>query len=83
MPRRCAEKRDDMMNDENNATENERERDFNERLGGMTVLVAGLGVSGRSIVEVLDHRAKRVISVDEHKPICTPSTTWIGIRSTW
>ncbi len=57
-----------MMNDENNATENERERDFNERLGGMTVLVAGLGVSGRSIVEVLDHRAKRVISVDEHKP---------------
>ena len=60
--------RDDMMNDENNATEKERERDFNERLGGMTVLVAGLGVSGRSIVEVLDHRAKRVISVDEHKP---------------
>lgn len=33
-----------------------------------TVLVAGLGVSGRSMVEVLKGRAKSVISVDEHKP---------------
>ena len=33
-----------------------------------TVLVAGLGVSGRSAVDVLRRRAKRVISVDERRP---------------
>jgi UDP-N-acetylmuramoylalanine--D-glutamate ligase len=34
----------------------------------MTVVVAGLGVSGSSIVEVLRDRAGRVITVDEKKP---------------
>lgn len=34
-----------------------------------TVLVAGLGISGRSSQEVLTGRAKRVITVDEHKAI--------------
>ena len=33
-----------------------------------TVVVAGLGVSGRGVVEVLTGRAGRVIAVDEHKP---------------
>ena len=32
-----------------------------------TVVVAGLGVSGRSVREVLAGRAKRVIGVDEHR----------------
>ena len=32
-----------------------------------TVVVAGLGISGRSMVDVLKSRAKQVISVDEHK----------------
>lgn len=34
----------------------------------MTVVVAGLGVSGRSVAEVLAPRVARVITVDEHKP---------------
>ncbi|MDE5640906.1 MAG: UDP-N-acetylmuramoyl-L-alanine--D-glutamate ligase, partial [Bifidobacterium castoris] len=33
----------------------------------MTVVVAGLGVSGRSVVDILRLRAKEVIGVDEHK----------------
>lgn len=33
----------------------------------MTVVVAGLGISGRSIVDILRPRAKEVIGVDEHK----------------
>ncbi len=37
-------------------------------LGHMTVVVAGLGVSGRSLVEILRPRAHEVIAVDEHKP---------------
>ena len=35
---------------------------------GMTVVVAGLGVSGRSVAEVLAPRVARVITVDEHRP---------------
>ena len=37
-------------------------------LSDKTVLVAGLGISGRSMMEVLRSRAARVIGVDEHKP---------------
>lgn len=37
-------------------------------LHDMTVLVAGLGVSGRGAVEALDGRAARVVSVDERNP---------------
>lgn len=36
-------------------------------LAQTTVLVAGLGISGRSVMEVLRPRARRVLSVDEHK----------------
>lgn len=36
-------------------------------VGNATVLVAGLGISGRSSCAVLNNRAKRVITVDEHK----------------
>ena len=40
-----------------------------------TVLIAGLGVSGTSLAEVLAERGARVIGVDERKPpICTPLT---------
>ena len=35
---------------------------------GKTVVVAGLGVSGRSVAEVLRGRAGRVITVDEKRP---------------
>ena len=35
---------------------------------GRTVVVAGLGVSGRGVVEVLRGRAGRVVTVDERKP---------------
>lgn len=35
---------------------------------GQTVVVAGLGISGRSMVEILRSRAARVLSVDESKP---------------
>lgn len=34
-------------------------------LGNTTVLIAGLGISGRSAQEVLHNRAKRIITVDE------------------
>ena len=37
-------------------------------LSDKTVLVAGLGISYRSMMEVLRSRAARVIGVDEHKP---------------
>lgn len=37
-------------------------------VNGKTVLVAGLGVSGRGAVEALQGRAGRVVSVDEKKP---------------
>ncbi|KAB7789805.1 UDP-N-acetylmuramoyl-L-alanine--D-glutamate ligase [Bifidobacterium leontopitheci] len=37
-------------------------------LSAMTVLVAGLGISGRSVAEVLRDRAARVVTVDEGKP---------------
>ena len=33
-----------------------------------TVLIAGLGVSGTSLAEVLAERGARVIGVDERKP---------------
>lgn len=35
---------------------------------GRTVLVAGLGVSGRGVVDVLRGRAGRVVTVDERRP---------------
>ena len=38
------------------------------KLNDKTVLVAGLGISGRSMIDVLRSRAKRVIGVDERKP---------------
>lgn len=48
-----------------------------------TVVIAGLGVSGTSLAEVLRERGAHVIGVDERKAmlICIPSTRWIGIRS--
>lgn len=39
-----------------------------KRWSEMTVAVAGLGVSGRSVAEVLSGRVARVITVDEQKP---------------
>ncbi|MFT8704232.1 UDP-N-acetylmuramoyl-L-alanine--D-glutamate ligase [Bifidobacterium aquikefiricola] len=36
-------------------------------VGNATVLVAGLGISGRSSCAALNNRARRVITVDEHK----------------
>ncbi|MEE1296045.1 MAG: UDP-N-acetylmuramoyl-L-alanine--D-glutamate ligase [Bifidobacterium sp.] len=43
----------------------ERER---KALSDSTVLIAGLGVSGRGMAQVLDGRAARVVTVDEGKP---------------
>lgn len=37
-------------------------------MDGKTVIVAGLGVSGQSMMEVLGSRAGRVLGVDEKKP---------------
>lgn len=37
-------------------------------LNEMTAVVAGLGVSGRSVVDILTPRVARVIAVDERKP---------------
>ena len=37
-------------------------------MSGKTVIVAGLGVSGQSMVEVLGSRAEKVLGVDEKKP---------------
>ena len=37
-------------------------------MSGKTVIVAGLGVSGRSMMEVLGSRAEKVLGVDEKKP---------------
>lgn len=37
-------------------------------VNGKTVLVAGMGISGRSMAQVLAGRAARVITADEHKP---------------
>ncbi|KAE8128328.1 UDP-N-acetylmuramoyl-L-alanine--D-glutamate ligase [Bifidobacterium tibiigranuli] len=39
-----------------------------EDLSEKTVLIAGLGVSGRSALEVLQGRAGRIVTVDERKP---------------
>ncbi|MCI1219172.1 MAG: UDP-N-acetylmuramoyl-L-alanine--D-glutamate ligase [Bifidobacterium sp.] len=39
-----------------------------EDLSEKTIVIAGLGVSGRSALEVLQGRAKRIITVDERKP---------------
>lgn len=48
-----------------------------------TVVIAGLGVSGTSLAEVLRERGTHVIGVDERKPepISTPLMTWTG--TTW
>ena len=37
-------------------------------MSGKTVIVAGLGVSGQSMMEVLGSRAEKVLGVDEKKP---------------
>ncbi|MEQ2397428.1 UDP-N-acetylmuramoyl-L-alanine--D-glutamate ligase [Bifidobacterium sp. CLA-AA-H311] len=37
-------------------------------MSGKTVIVAGLGVSGQSVMEVLGSRAEKVLGVDEKKP---------------
>ena len=37
-------------------------------MNGKTVIVAGLGVSGQSMMQVLGPRAGRVLGVDERKP---------------
>ena len=54
-------------------------------MDGKTVIVAGLGVSGQSMMEVLGSRAGRVLGVDEKKPdaTCIPSTKSIGTIPTW
>ena len=54
-------------------------------MSGKTAIVAGLGVSGQSDDGGVGSRAEKVLGVDEKKlmPICTLSTTLIGIMSTW
>lgn len=37
-------------------------------VNGKTVIVAGLGISGRSMMQVLKPRAGKVIGVDEKQP---------------
>lgn len=37
-------------------------------MSGKTAIVAGLGVSGQSMMEVLGSRAEKVLGVDEKKP---------------
>ena len=40
-------------------------------VNGKTVIVAGLGISGRSMMQVLKPRAGKVIGVDEKQPSVT------------
>ena len=46
-------------------------------MDGKTVIVAGLGVSGQSMMEVLGSRAGRVLGVDEKKPDAVGAATVI------
>lgn len=54
-------------------------------MSGKTVIVAGLGVSGQSMMEVLGSRAEKVLGVDERSPmlICTPLIASTGIMLIW
>ena len=53
-------------------------------MSGKTAIVAGLGVSGQSMMEVLGSRAEKVLGVDEKKPDADlHSFDQIGIMSTW
>ena len=54
-------------------------------MDGKTVIVAGLGVSGQSMMEVLGSRAGRVLGEMRRSrtPTCIPSTKSIGTIPTW
>lgn len=54
-------------------------------MSGKTVIVAGLGVSGQSMMEVLGSRAEKCLAWMKRSPmlICTPLIASTGIMLIW